>query len=333
MQRLCCRDWKSLFGLDLIMPGMSLFEGVVDVGDVFDAGGVEPVFEGFGALLGIDGDAVLPGGAAAEDTVEGGTRLDGQFEGFDEDRVGDAGREVDEGLVRHGGGVAEVLQGLGAGVGYLALEGFSAFDEGHLDGNLDLEDVDVVVGFAELGHGARDDLGFLLGVGYGLFITAFGVVADELEEEGNVVSDALCADSLDPGVLEVVDCGFFVGGVVEEDFDAVSSCGFETLDAPDVKEIGKAAGGGGVVAGLLVGEEEALAVAVLGGGEAELGIEENGGGVFGEDGGDERLELLEIVSVSGCTALLGEGLLEGSTLVHGGGGDHATMVGDGFEAG
>ncbi len=90
---------------------------------------------------------------------------------------------------------------------------------------------------------------------------------------------------------------------------------------------------GGVVAGLLVGEEEALAVAVLGGGKAELGVEEDGGGVLGEDGGDEDLELFEVVGVGSGSALLGEGLLKGSTLVHGGGGDHATMVGDGFEAG
>ncbi len=47
------------------------------------------------------------------------------------------------------------------------------------------------MGLAELGHGTGDDLGLLLGVGYGLFIAAFGVVADELEEEGDVVSDAL----------------------------------------------------------------------------------------------------------------------------------------------
>jgi hypothetical protein len=68
-----------------------LLEGVVDVGDVFYAGGVEPVFEGLGTLLGVDGDAVLPGGAATEDAVEGGAGLDGKLEGFDEDGVGDAG--------------------------------------------------------------------------------------------------------------------------------------------------------------------------------------------------------------------------------------------------
>ena len=87
--------------------------------------------EGLLALLGEDGDAVLPGGAAAEDAVELGAGLARQFEGFDEDGVGDAGGEIDEGLVGHAFGVAEVLQGFGAGVGLLALEGLGAFDELH----------------------------------------------------------------------------------------------------------------------------------------------------------------------------------------------------------
>ena len=119
-------------------------------------------------MLGVDGDAVFPGGAAAEDSVEAGAGFDGQLEGLDEDGVGDAGREIDERLVGHGGGVAEVLQGFGAGVGLFALEGFGAFDEGHLDRDLDFQDVDVVAGLAELGHGAGDDVGFAFGVGEAL---------------------------------------------------------------------------------------------------------------------------------------------------------------------
>ena len=67
----------ALVGLDFFVPGVGLLEGVVDVVDVFYAGGVEPVFEGLWALLGVDGDAVLPGGAAAEDAVEAGAGFDG----------------------------------------------------------------------------------------------------------------------------------------------------------------------------------------------------------------------------------------------------------------
>ena len=176
--------------------------------------------------------------------------------------------------------------------------------------------------------------GFLLGVGTRIFIVSAiaGGVADELEEEGDVVGDALVADALDPGLLEVVDVRFFKGGVVEKDFDAVGSSFLETADAPDIEEIRQSARRGGVVAGLLVGEEQALTVAVFRGWKAVFGVEQDGGGVLGEDAGDEGLELLEVVGVGCGSALLGEGLLEGAALVHGGGGDDAAGIGDGFEA-
>ena len=53
---------------------------------------------------------------------------------------------------------------------------------------------------------------------------------------------------------------------------------------------GKSAGRGGVVAGLFVGEQEAGGVAVLGSGQAVLGVEEDRRGVAGEDARNERLK-------------------------------------------
>src|SRR5580704_9978129 len=88
--------------VDFAVPGACGLQGVVDVVDVFDAGGFEPVAEGLLALLGVDGDAVFPCGAAAEDSVVLGAGLACQLEGLDEDGVGDARREVDERLVGHG---------------------------------------------------------------------------------------------------------------------------------------------------------------------------------------------------------------------------------------
>src|ERR1700733_6655923 len=81
-----CLDGKSLsvYGLVqcgvlvyLLVPAMRLLQCLVDVVDVFDALGVEPLFEGFGSLGGVDLDAVFPGGAAAEDSVEAGAGFDG----------------------------------------------------------------------------------------------------------------------------------------------------------------------------------------------------------------------------------------------------------------
>ncbi len=134
-----------------------------------------------------------------------------------------------------------------------------------------------------------------------------------------------CLRSLTRGLLE--------GGVVEQDLDAVGSGFLQAANAPYVEQIGQAARGRGIVAGLLIGEKEALAVAVLGGGKAKLGVQQNGGSVAGEHLGHKRLEYFEIVCIGGCSALLGEGLLKRAALVHRRGGDDATCVGDGFESG
>ena len=88
-------------------------------------------------------------------------------------------------------------------------------------------------------------------------------VADELEEEGDVVGDAFIGDALDPGLLVVVDFGFLVRRVVQEDLDAVGAGFLEAANAPQVEQIGEAAGKGGVVAGLFIGEEQAFAVTVF----------------------------------------------------------------------
>jgi hypothetical protein len=74
-----------------VIPGGCAFEGVVYVVDVLDAFGAEPIAEGFDAFFGVDGDAVFPGGAAAEDSVELDARLGGEFEGLVELGVADSG--------------------------------------------------------------------------------------------------------------------------------------------------------------------------------------------------------------------------------------------------
>ena len=79
-----------------------------------------------------------------------------------------------------------------------------AFDELHVDRHLDLHDVDAVAVLGELGHAAGDDLRLLLRELEALLVGAL-FIADELEEERDVVGAALVADALDPRVLLVVD--------------------------------------------------------------------------------------------------------------------------------
>ena len=101
---------------------------------------------------------------------------------------------------------------------------------------------------------------------------------------------ALVADALDKGMLLVVDLGLFQRSVVEEDLNAVGSGLLKAADAPVLKQVGEAAGGGGVVAGLFVGEQEARIVAFFRGGQAVLGVEQDRRGVAGKDAGDKALE-------------------------------------------
>src|SRR5690348_12307245 len=82
---------------------------VVDVGDALLA---EPLLEGLQPLLGVDGNAVFPGGAAAEHAGEVGAGLGGELERFVEGVVADAGGKIDEGLLGHAGGATEMFLGL-----------------------------------------------------------------------------------------------------------------------------------------------------------------------------------------------------------------------------
>src|SRR6185437_10457757 len=70
--------------IHLVIPGVGGLERAVYVVDVLNARGVQPLLEGLGALLGIDGDAVLPGGAAAENSVEAGSAFRRQLQRLNE---------------------------------------------------------------------------------------------------------------------------------------------------------------------------------------------------------------------------------------------------------
>ena len=270
------------------MPTGGGLQVVVDVVDVLHAFGLEPLAEGGCALLGVDRNAVLPGGAAAQDAVELHSGFSGQFERLAELRVADAGRQINERLGGDVGGFVEQLDRFFLGVGFLSAKALRAFDELHVHRHFDLEHVDAVAVFAELAHALGDDMRFLLGVVETLLVRAF-FVADELQEEGDVVGAALVADALDPGVLLVVDVLGIEGRVVEQNLDAVRAGFFQAARRPVVEQIAQAAGTGLVVSGLLIGEQQAGVLgAALGGGQSPLGIEQDGAGMRGENFGDQR---------------------------------------------
>ena len=96
-----------------------------------------------------------------------------------------------------------------------------------------------------------------------------------------------------------------------------------------VEQVGQTAGTGLVVAGLLVGEQQAGVLgAPLGGGQTPLRIEQNGAGVRGEHFGDQRLELFQ----AGVGGVLAERLLQRTALIHRGGADDTLGRGHGLQS-
>ena len=181
--------------------------------------------------------------------------------------------------------------------------------------------------------GAGHDFRLLFGIADRLFVAAFGIVADNFQKEGNVVGAALVADAFDEGILDVVDFLLLKRGVVEQQLDRVRALMLNSAHRPVIEQVGQTARGGGVVAGLLIGQQQTLAVAVLGGGQSIFRIEQNRGGVPGENFRHQRLEFRQRMGVDGSAFFLGQRLLQRTALIHGGGGNDAAFIGEGFHAG
>jgi hypothetical protein len=189
-------------------------------------------------------------------------------------------------------------------------------------GNFDLQNIHAIAVFGELAHRVGYDLGFQRGE-LRAFIFQALFVADQFEEERDVVGVALVADALGPSVLVVVDLGVVEGRVVEQDLDAVGTGFFQAAHRPNVEQIGQTSRQLRVIASLFVGQQKARAFgSALGRPQAPLGIKQDRAGVLGQYFGHIRLEFGQTLVVGAGS----QGLLERTTLVHGGGGNHATLV-------
>ncbi len=173
-------------------------------------------------------------------------------------------------------------------------------------------------------------VGLLLREFEAFFVAAFRVVADEFEEERDLVGFALGADAFDEGVFDVVDLRVVEGRVIDEDFHGVRAhVFFDALDGDVRQEVGQAAGLGVIVTAVFVGEQEARVFrARFRGGQTPLGVEKNGACMRSQDARDGGLELLHHFV---CDVLLrdtfcgGERLGQTSTLIHCGGRDDARL--------
>src|SRR6185312_5964455 len=84
----------------LCMPGIGRSNGLVHGVNILHAFIVQPVFERLYTLLGIHGNALFPGRAAAQHTGVIGARFGGQLQGFHELRVANASAQIDKRLLR-----------------------------------------------------------------------------------------------------------------------------------------------------------------------------------------------------------------------------------------
>ena len=126
--------------------------------------------------------------------------------------------------------------------------------------------------------------------------------------------------------------GLLIGRVVEQDLDAVGAGFLQAADRPHIEQIGQPTGGCGIVAGLLVGQQQASVVAVLRRFEPILGVEQDGRGMTRQHVRDQGLEIFEVLAGGGRSALLGERFLQRAALVHGGRGDDAARIGNSLQS-
>ena len=94
-----------------------------------------------------------------------------------------------------------------------------------------------------------------------------------------------------------------------------------------IEQISQAARTGLVVAGFLIGEQQAGVLgAALRSGQPPFGVEQDGAGVRGQDFGDQRLEFFHHGVGDVAAFFFGERFLQRAALIHGGSGNDAAAV-------
>src|SRR5581483_5850190 len=142
------------------------------------------------------------------------------------------------------GGIAEMAQGFIARVRLLPLVDARPLDVLGVDRDFDLENIDAVLGLGKLFHALLDDLGFDLGVFHAFFVAALGIVADEFQEERDLIGFAFGADSFDEGVVAVGYRGIVEGRIVDQDLHGVGAPIDYAFDGDMGQQVGQAAGAG-----------------------------------------------------------------------------------------
>ncbi len=120
--------------------------------------------------------------------------------------------------------------------------------------------------------------------------------------------------------------------VVQQDLDAVRARLLQPPHRPHVQQVGQPSRRRRVVARLLVGQQQPLAMPVLGRRQPVLRVQQDGRRVLAQHIRHQRLEVFQVLACGGRSALLGQRLLQRSALVHGGGRNHAALIRDGLQS-
>src|ERR1700683_523055 len=150
----------------------------------------------------------------------------------------------------------------------------TAGNESHLDRNLNLQEVNAVAVVAEFLNRSDDNFRLDASV-FQTLLMALQIVAEELEDERNVVGAALVSNTLSESAFHVVDFGRIERRVVQEHLDAVGAGFLHTAHRPAIVE-NRQARGRSVVTGLLIGKQQACSISVLRRWESIFWIKQNG---------------------------------------------------------
>src|SRR5207245_3402639 len=135
-----------------------------------------------------------------------------------------------------------------------------------------------------------DNVRLFLGVLKSLLVGTF-LVSHKLQEVRDVVSPALVANTLYPGVLLVVHIPGIVRRVIEQNLHAICTGFLQTPSRPVVEQVSQAAGTRLVITSLFISQQQSRVLrAPLGRRQSPLRIKQDGRGVGAKPFGDQNLE-------------------------------------------
>src|SRR6266700_2278056 len=133
----------------------------------------------------------------------------------------------------------------------------------HVNGNFQLKYINSIAWFGKLPCQSPDLLRFRLSESQALLIPDTITVADDLQEERNIIGVAFRANTLYEGMFHVVDRLLIVGIIVEQHLDSICSSFGQPGYRPCGQQFRLSPFGGCIVARHLICEEQTSALSAV----------------------------------------------------------------------